>query len=92
MLSESLTASVGMSNVGCTELTFVELGVKINGTDYREVSLKQHLLSATTAVSGDTFTSSRTLLPALLTPDSRDSRTVRPVSYTHLTLPTNREV
>jgi hypothetical protein len=44
--SKSVMISVGVSALGCTELIFVEPGVKINGAYYRDVLLSQHLLPA----------------------------------------------
>jgi len=35
--------SVGISKVGCTDLVFVDLGVKINGAYYRDVLLSKQL-------------------------------------------------
>jgi transposase len=53
--SKSLMVSVGVSSLGCTELIFVEPGVKINGAHYRDVLLAQHLLPAIRELSGDYF-------------------------------------
>lgn len=53
--SKSLMVSVGVSSLGCTELIFVEPGVKINGAHYRDVLLAQHLLPAIRGQSGDYF-------------------------------------
>jgi len=36
--------SVGISKLGCTDLIFVDPGVKINGAYYRDVLLSQQLL------------------------------------------------
>jgi len=52
---QSLMVSVGVSELGCTHLIFVDLGVKINGCYYREVLLSQQLLPAIWQVSGDFF-------------------------------------
>jgi len=52
---QSLMVSVGVSNLGCTHLIFVNPGVKINGCYYCEVLLSQQLLPAIRQVSGDFF-------------------------------------
>ena len=44
MFSSSLMVSVAVSKLGCTELFFVEPGVKVNGRYYREVLLKKQML------------------------------------------------
>jgi len=43
-VSLSLMVSVGISKLGCTDLIFVDPGVKINGAYYRDVLLSQQLL------------------------------------------------
>ena len=50
--SKSVMVSVGMSALGCTELIFIEPGVKIDGEYYRDVLCRQHLLPAIRSVSG----------------------------------------
>ena len=52
--SQSLMVSVGISKLGCTELIFVDPGVKINGQYYRDVLLAK-LLSSIRRVSGNMF-------------------------------------
>jgi len=47
--------SVGVSKLGCTELFFVEPGVKINGAYYRDVLLTQKLLPVIRQISGNEF-------------------------------------
>jgi len=42
--SQSLMVSVGISKLGFTDLVFVDPGVKINGTYYRDVLLSKQLL------------------------------------------------
>jgi len=42
--SETVKVSVRVSKLGCTELFFVEPGVKINGVYYRDVLLMQKFL------------------------------------------------
>ena len=53
--------SVGVSKVGQTHLIFVDPGIKINGAYYRDVLLKQEMLPAIRAISGDFFIFSRTV-------------------------------
>ena len=50
--SQSLMVSVGISKLGCTDLVFVDLGVKINGAYYRDVLLSKHLLPVMREISG----------------------------------------
>jgi len=45
----------GILKLGCTELTYVELGAKTNGQYYWDVILSQHLLPAVYHISGDLF-------------------------------------
>jgi len=47
--------SVRVSKLGCTELFFVEPGVKINGVYYRDVLLTQKLLSVVRQISRNDF-------------------------------------
>jgi len=47
--------SVGVSQLGCTELVFVDPGTKINGAYYRDVLLRQKLLPAIRRISGKNF-------------------------------------
>ena len=44
--SKSVMVSVAVSSLGCTELIFIDPGVKINGAYYHGVLRSQHLLSA----------------------------------------------
>lgn len=53
--STSVMVSVGVSALGCTELIFIEPGVKINGAFYRDVLLTHRLLPAIREVSGEFF-------------------------------------
>jgi len=46
---------VGVSKQGCTQLLFVDPGVKIYGCYYHEVLLSRQLLPAIRQVSGDFF-------------------------------------
>ena len=62
--SKSVMVSVGVSALGCTELIFIEPGVKIDGAYYRDVLLSQHLLPAIKKMSGDCFTFQQDSAPA----------------------------
>ena len=62
--SKSVMVSVGVSSLGCTELIFVEPGVKINGAYYREVLLSQYLLPSIREPSGDYFIFQQDSAPA----------------------------
>jgi hypothetical protein len=53
--SQSVMVSVAVSALGCTDLVFIEPGVKIDGAFYREVLLTQHLLPAIREVSGEFY-------------------------------------
>ena len=44
--SKSVILSVAASKLGCTELIFVELGVKVDGAYYRDVLLSHQILPA----------------------------------------------
>ena len=62
--SKSVMVSVGVSSLGCTDLIFIEPGVKINGAYYRDVLLSQHLLPAIRHMSGDFFIFQQDSAPA----------------------------
>jgi len=51
LLRMSVMASVAMSQVGMTEVTFVNPGVKVNGQYYCDVLLSQQMLSANKRVA-----------------------------------------
>ncbi len=53
--SRSGMVSVGVSKLGCTDLIFVDPGVKINGAYYRDVLLSQQLLPMMRDMSGGFF-------------------------------------
>ena len=53
--SKSVMVSIAVSELGSTELFFIEPGVKINGAYYRDVLLTQHLLPAIKDLSGNGF-------------------------------------
>jgi hypothetical protein len=62
--SKSVMVSVGVSAMGCTELIFIEPGVKINGAYYRDVLLSQHLLPAIRDIAGEFFIFQQDSAPA----------------------------
>ena len=62
--SKSVMVSVGVSSLGCTQLIFIEPGVKIDGAYYRDVLLSQHLLPSIREMSGDCFTFQQDSAPA----------------------------
>ena len=53
----SLMVSVVVSNskLGCSELFFVEPGVKVDGRYYRDMLLKQQMLPVMRCIAGDVF-------------------------------------
>src|SRR6218665_414481 len=53
--SRSPMVSVAVSKLGCTELFFVEPGVKVNGEYYRNVLLMEKMLPAIWGMSSDFF-------------------------------------
>ena len=53
--SKSVMVSVAVSAMGCTDLIFIEPGVKINGAYYRDVLLSQCLLPAIREIAGEFF-------------------------------------
>ena len=53
--SQSLMVSVRVSKLGRTGLIFVEPGVKVNGTDYRDVLQLQHTLPDIRHIAGEFF-------------------------------------
>src|SRR6218665_798393 len=53
--SRSLMVSVAISKLGCTELFFVEPGVKVNGEYYRNALLMEKMLPAIWGMSRDFF-------------------------------------
>jgi len=62
--SETVVVSVGVSKLGCTELSFVEPGMKINGAYYRDVLLTQKLLLVIKQISGNKFVFQQDSAPA----------------------------
>jgi hypothetical protein len=61
--SRSLMVSVVVSKLGCTELFFIEPGVKVNGAYYRDVLLME-MLPAIRRMSGDFFIFQQDSAPA----------------------------
>jgi len=53
-----------LSKLGCTELFFVQPGVKVNGDYYREILLKEKLLPCIKEISGDNFIFQQDSAPA----------------------------
>lgn len=53
--SKSVMVSVAVSELGSTDLIFIEPGVKINGAYYRDVLLSEHLLPAIKELSANDF-------------------------------------
>src|SRR6218665_184236 len=58
--SRTLMLSVAVSKLGCTELFFVEPGVKVNGEYYRNVLFIEKTLPATWGCQATSSSSSRT--------------------------------
>ena len=56
--------SVTVSKLGCTELIFVEPGVKVDGAYYRDVLLSHQMLPAIRNVAGDVFVFQQDSAPA----------------------------
>jgi inhibitor of nuclear factor kappa-B kinase subunit alpha len=61
--SESIMVSVGVSQLGCTRLIFVDPGVKVNGEYYRDVVLPQ-LLTDMKNASGEYYIFQQDSAPA----------------------------
>ena len=53
--SKSVMVSVAVSKLGCTELIFVEPGLKVDGAYYRDVLLLHQMLPAIRNLAGDVF-------------------------------------
>src|SRR6218665_2853291 len=62
--SRSLMVSVAVSKLGCTELFFVERGVKVNGEYYRNVLLMEKMLRAIWGMSSAFFIFQQDSAPA----------------------------
>lgn len=53
--SKSVMVSVAISKLGCTELIFVDPGVKVNSEYYRNVLLAQQMLPSIRHLAGDAY-------------------------------------
>src|ERR1051325_10214327 len=62
--SKSVMVSVAVSELGSTDLIFIESGVKINGAYYRDVLLSEHLLPAIKELSANDFIFQQDSAPA----------------------------
>src|SRR6218665_243031 len=62
--SRSLMVSVAVSKLSCTELFFVEPGVKVSGEYYRNVLLMEKMLPAIWGMSSDFFIFQQDSAPA----------------------------
>ena len=56
--------SVAVSNLGCTELFFVDPGVTVDGRYYHEVLLKKQMLPVMRRIAGDTYVFQQHSAPA----------------------------
>ena len=67
MFSKSVLVFVVVSKLGCTELIFVELGMKVDGAYYRDVLLSHQMLPAIRHLgAGDVFVFQQESAPAHL--------------------------
>ena len=62
--SKSVMISVAVSKFGCTDLVFVEPGVKVNGQYYRDVLLSQERLPASRHIAVDMYVFQQDSVPA----------------------------
>ena len=62
--SKSVMVSVAVSKLGCTQLIFVEPGVKVDGAYYRDVLLSHQMLPAIRHLAGDAFVFQQDSAPA----------------------------
>lgn len=62
--SPSVMVSVAVSKLGCSDMFFVEPGVKVNGAYYRDVLLMQRMLPAIRRMSGELFCFQQDSAPA----------------------------
>ena len=62
--SKSVIVSVAVSKFECTKLIFVEPGVKVDGTYYRDVLLSHQMLPAIRHLAGDVFVFQQDSAPA----------------------------
>ena len=64
MFSKSVIVSFMVSKLGCTELIFVEPGVKVDGAYYQDVLLSHQMLPAIWHLAGDVFVFQQDSAPA----------------------------
>jgi len=57
-------AFIAVSKLGCTELFFVEVGVKVDGKYYREVLLMKQMLLVICRIASNTFAFQQHSAPA----------------------------
>ena len=62
--SKSLMVSVCVSKLSCTELFFVEPGIKVDGRYYRQLLLKQQMLLVMRRIAGSTYVLQQDSTPA----------------------------
>ena len=62
--SKSVMVSVAVSKLGCTELIFVEPGMKVDGAYYQDVLLSHQMLPAIRHLAGDVFMFQQDRAPA----------------------------
>jgi len=62
--SKSVMVSVAVSKLGCTDLIFVDPGVKVDSEYYRNVLLSQHMMPAIYHMAGDVFVFQQDSAPA----------------------------
>ena len=83
--SKSLMVSVAVSKLGCTELFFVQPGVKVDGRYYREVLLKEQMLPVMRPIAGDTFVFQQDSAPAHRARDTVQLLQQETPAFTHPT-------
>ena len=64
LLHKSVVVNVAVSTLGCSDIHFLELGVKINGEYYRNTVLRKMLLPDIRHVSEDLYTFQQDSAPA----------------------------
>ena len=62
--SKSVVVSVTALKLGCTELIFVQPGVKVDGAYYRDILLSHQMLPAVRHLAGDVFVFQQDSAPA----------------------------
>ena len=81
--SKSVMVSVAVLKLGCTELIFVEAGVKVDGVYYRDVLLSHQMLPAVRHRARATVKYLRQATPEFISPDlwPSNSPDLNPVDY-----------